>query len=155
MEVANCSAIVQLKIYFTATKTTESTLPKWFWIMTPRIVHYRRTYKPQAPQHTRHPSAQFDPDPAINPSNPVRRPRGGSREALTARRCTRPEAQGPWITDLCACTLALRPSSRLQVRFWQLTSSGGLLSCWYNVIQSQDGATDRHRTSAGQKASGM
>ena len=31
---------------------------------------------------------------------PVRRPRGGSREALTARRC-------PWIMDLCAWTLVL------------------------------------------------
>ena len=45
------------------------------------------------PPHTPHPSAQFDPDPAINQSNLVRRPRGGSHEALTARLCPRIRAK--------------------------------------------------------------
>ena len=52
---------------------------------------------------------------------PVRRPRGESRETLTARRCSRNTAQGSWTTDLCAWNLALGPwfrvKTKLQVRF--------------------------------------
>ena len=48
------------------------------------------------------------------PVTPIRRPRGGSREALTARHCPRTTAQGPWTTDLCAWTLALGPWTVVQ-----------------------------------------
>ena len=49
--------------------------------------HLSITARGPSNQHlapTPHPSNQFISDPATSPSNPVRRPRGGSREALTS-----------------------------------------------------------------------
>jgi len=76
----------------------------------------RGSSRKHPPTYALPPRAKSIQIPQPSPVTPVRRPRGASREALTARRCHWTTAQCPWTTDLGAWTLALGPWSRVQAR---------------------------------------